>query len=58
MSASVDLQRCTGCGLCVEVCPMDAIHVNGDAAVVDEALCRGCGVCANECPNDAIRLSE
>lgn len=37
---------------------MDAIHVNGDAAVVDEALCRGCGVCANECPNDAIRLSE
>mgnify|MGYP006305171479 CR=1 FL=1 len=58
MAAVVDVETCTGCGLCVEACPIKAVHVNGGVAVVDEAQCRGCGACANECPNDAIRLPE
>lgn len=56
MAATVDAQKCTGCGDCVEVCPMEAITLNDDKAVVDEDTCTECGLCVDECPNDAISL--
>jgi len=52
-----DPERCTGCGACVEVCPVDAITVDGDLAVVDEEWCIGCGVCATRCDDDALHVS-
>lgn len=56
--SEVDARRCSGCGLCVEVCPFDARHLDEEnrVAVVDEALCQGCGICANICPNSAAKL--
>jgi len=49
---------CTGCGLCVKVCPYGAIFMEGEgkgrkARVVD-AACSGCGGCGAECMFDAI----
>ena len=58
VAVMVNPEACTGFGLCVEACPMEAIRVEGGVAVVDEPQCRECGVCANECPNDAIHLPE
>ena len=56
MAAKVDAQKCTGCGDCVEVCPLQAISLNNDKAVIDEDTCTECGVCVDECPNEAIDL--
>jgi ferredoxin len=50
---------CTGCGMCVDRCPMDACSLNDDAkAVVNEQLCIGCGVCAHFCPENTISLQQ
>jgi Fe-S-cluster-containing hydrogenase component 2 len=45
---------CTGCGACAEICPVEALRLEGDFPVVDEAWCIGCGVCATVCPADAV----
>ncbi|MCF7855086.1 MAG: 4Fe-4S binding protein [Candidatus Pacebacteria bacterium] len=56
MSAQVDEAKCTGCGLCVDICPVDAITLEDDKAVIDEEACTDCGQCVDECPNDAITI--
>jgi len=56
MAAKVDTEKCTGCGLCVEACPLEAISLSDDKAIIDEDACTECGLCVDECPNDAITL--
>jgi len=56
MAASVDKDKCTGCGLCVEACPVEAISLENDKAKIDEDTCVDCGACASECPNEAISV--
>ena len=59
MIAKVNEEICSGCGICVSVCPYDAIsikEVDGDRlAEVEEALCMGCGACAAACPSGAMQ---
>ena len=55
MAAVVDETKCTGCGTCAEVCPVEAIKVD-DVAHVDPETCVDCGTCAEECPNGAITV--
>jgi NAD-dependent dihydropyrimidine dehydrogenase PreA subunit len=55
---ATDHSSCVGCGECVEICPVDAVKVEGDFPVVDEQWCIGCGLCALKCPNDAIRMKR
>jgi len=55
--AVIDSEKCTGCGICEDVCPANAIKVNGQALVRPE-LCTGCGLCVGECPNNAIILTQ
>ena len=54
-------QRCTGCWLCLEVCPEDALTsgVRGgqEAAVLDRARCTACGKCVEVCYPGALRLA-
>jgi heterodisulfide reductase subunit A-like polyferredoxin len=58
-TARVLEERCTGCGLCVEVCPYGAIEVDTDrqTAVVNALLCKGCGSCAATCFSAALDVS-
>ena len=51
-----DRERCTGCGQCVEICPVQVIRMEGDFPVIDREWCIGCGVCAVPCPASAVRL--
>jgi heterodisulfide reductase subunit A len=53
--STVNACKCTGCGLCVDVCPFGAIDVSTGEAIVNEALCKGCGGCVVTCPSGAIQ---
>lgn len=50
----VDAQKCTSCGACARVCPLDA--VGEDFHSTDTSRCQLCLACADACPTDAIRL--
>jgi heterodisulfide reductase subunit A len=49
-------EKCKVCGLCVKVCPYNAITLNKDLKRIEliEAACSGCGTCAAECPFGAL----
>ncbi len=51
-----DEGRCTSCGNCTGICPVDAVTVKDEIAVVDEQWCIGCGLCVRQCPNQASVL--
>jgi len=50
----IDLEVCTRCGRCAEVCQTNSIVVIRQAVVTFLALCSGCGACAFACPVSAI----
>jgi len=56
--STVDKLKCSGCGLCVEVCPFNAIEIDAEegVAVINEALCKGCGVCASSCRSGVLDI--
>jgi MinD superfamily P-loop ATPase len=55
MVPEVDLEACTGCGRCAEVCQYHAIAVVGEKVLTFPELCHGCGSCTLNCPEGAIR---
>jgi len=52
----VDQDVCTGCGLCVDACPMKNIALNAAGQVQAGSACLGCGICTHVCPEDALYL--
>jgi Fe-S-cluster-containing hydrogenase component 2 len=58
MAVKVDLEKCTGCGTCKDVCPVEAIQLHDDKAKVDEEECVDCGTCVEECPEGALSLED
>jgi heterodisulfide reductase subunit A len=56
--AQVDENVCSGCGICVEICPYEAreMETHRGISIVHSALCQGCGACIASCPNNACEL--
>ena len=52
-----DEDRCVMCGVCVDVCPMEAID-RENVSVVDSTLCIKCCACVKECPKEAKTLNS
>ena len=56
-------ESCTGCGKCVEWCPVEAISLEerpGEEkkkSTIDREKCYGCGECSVTCLFDAIRIN-
>ena len=57
MMLKINKDECTGCGLCVKVCPFDAMHLVNEKAEDDEK-CTLCGACVKVCPVDAITIER
>ncbi len=51
----VDQSRCTGCGDCYRVCPVDAVEIRDGKSFIDPEVCIGCGFCQRACTYDAVR---
>jgi ferredoxin len=51
----IDLRRCSGCALCVSLCPTEAVELRaGKAMIVRPEACTFCDVCESYCPEGAI----
>lgn len=56
---TIDEEKCTGCGQCVDACMEGALSlVDGKAKLVREDYCDGLGACVGECPAGALKVIE
>jgi uncharacterized protein (DUF362 family)/Pyruvate/2-oxoacid:ferredoxin oxidoreductase delta subunit len=49
-----DLKKCTGCGICVRSCPVNAIRLIEGRPVTDYEVCINCLCCNESCPENAV----
>ncbi len=56
--AVVDYDKCSGCGICNDLCRFSAIEFTENKPVIDEYACEGCGLCTIACPDGAIVIEN
>ena len=57
VTLQVDKEKCTGCGMCMAVCPHAVLAAdNGNIRVENRDACMECGACAMNCPEGAIAV--
>jgi NAD-dependent dihydropyrimidine dehydrogenase PreA subunit len=56
-SLALDQAKCSGCGMCMIVCPHSVFErENGKARIGNRDLCMECSACATNCPEEAISV--
>ena len=60
ITASIDAEICSGCGLCEEVCEYQALKRDDYRGhmTVNAVLCKGCGACHSVCPVKAVTVKQ
>ncbi len=60
---NIDLEKCEGCGDCVDICPSEVLSVMEEggkkfAKVSNEEECIGCMACEDACEDGALTVTE
>jgi NAD-dependent dihydropyrimidine dehydrogenase PreA subunit len=59
VTLNLKAEQCTGCGMCLEVCPHAVLaRDNGRVRITDRDACMECGACARNCPVAAIEVQS
>ncbi|MBD3287549.1 4Fe-4S dicluster domain-containing protein [candidate division KSB1 bacterium] len=59
VSLQLDQEKCTGCRMCLIVCPHRVFEIsNKYAVIVHRDACMECGACARNCPENAIFVNS
>ena len=58
VTLSLDEEKCSGCGICLDVCPQAVISMNGAgrASIEERDACMECGACSRNCPTGALSV--
>jgi len=56
LGPKVNPDKCTGCGTCIRVCPMENIRMTDEKALIGDN-CTVCLACVHACPHQAIRTN-
>lgn len=59
--SKIDMERCIGCGMCENYCPVDVIRFNQETkrpVIAYEKDCMICQLCAKQCPVQAIEVTK
>jgi len=55
---AIDEDACTGCGDCLERCPMEALSLAEEVVTVNKDHCVGCGNCVSVCPTESLSMER
>lgn len=58
ITVDVDHDVCVACGICVSMCPFQALSLKNGKLDIIKALCKGCGTCAAACPTGALQQNH
>ncbi len=59
VTLQLDDNKCTGCGMCLDVCPHAVFKMNSKHVVIQNRdACMECGACSRNCPVDAIYVQS
>lgn len=57
VTLELDEDRCSGCGMCLLVCPHAVLGMNNRHVQIENRdACMECGACAMNCPTDALSV--
>jgi Pyruvate/2-oxoacid:ferredoxin oxidoreductase delta subunit len=59
VTLQLDEEKCTGCAMCLLVCPHAVLSMNdGHAQIENRDACMECGACAQNCPTEAVTVQH